>query len=358
MNGLEQLRTFAELHKQATASPEMEKQAFMRGAIKLLTKVNPAKAGLTGAKLGWGSRLVNQPRAALANTLFTMRDWTYAPWMNTVKNVAKWMGGKNKANTYRNRLYNWAAEGLKDHKLLHGDIQRFTNWSHGYGNRLHSELGLKGTYNEAGRFVRAKELARDANGNIITREAKIPLHGPDGKPLVDAEGKPIYKTIQQSKYTTVKDPNAPNAKWDLGRFTTRALPFVALSQAHGLASELKDSDNPVVSAIGTGIDYLDPFYAIPTAASQLIRYPVEWSAPLIKNYYRSKYYDAPPNLLAQLYKTFNPTGYADYLKKTVNNRFDEYFSNDRTSPAVVRDLFTGKLGDTSTPKSFFGDEEY
>lgn len=316
----------------------------MQWLIKGLTKINPTKAGLMGKNLSWGTRAWNQLKAIPANALVDTQQWLYQPWMRALMTVT----------TKHGRLHNWAKRQWLGVERNIKDVQRLNNYSTGYGYRTNADLKYAGKYitdNKGNiRYARTIENVLDKDGNPILKE----VLGKNGKPILGKDGKPIMQPV--TKF--VSDNNKLHPNWDLGRQGLRMLPgSAAIGGLMSASDKMSSSSNPYMAGLGKALPYTDMYmHTLPALASGAIRYPLEFASPWIKEYYRAKYYNAPPNLLAQLYKTFNPTGYAEYLNKTVNKKLNDYFTNDRSNISVVRDLFTGKFGDSSTPKSFFGAE--
>lgn len=330
MNGLEQLQRIVEMQKSASAnlSPGMEKQAsWVNGIIRALTRINPAKAGLTGKNLGWGTRMWNQMKAVPANALVDVQNILIDPWLALLQKGGRLIHGKE--GVKGNSFYRWLTQHRRNIRNNVRDVQRLNNYSTGHGAKTNLELkhGYDGTYSanpKTGdiRFTRATEEVKDEAGNVIG-----------------------------SKFVKAKPGDNPN--WNLSRQLLRFGPGTATVIGMGAAGErMSESSNPWIAGAGKALYYSDPWLAVPTAATAPIKWGTEAVSPWLKEYYRSKYYDTPPNLLGHLYKTFNPTGYSDHLKTEVDRKMNDYLSG-RSGAAIMRDMFTGKVGDSSTPKEFF-----
>ena len=113
----------------------------------------------------------------------------------------------------------------------------------------------------------------------------------------------------------------------------------------GAAGEtMSESSNPWIAGAGKALYYADPWMAIPTLATAPVKWGAETVSPWLKEYYRSKYYDSPPNILGHLYKTFNPLN-RSYLYEAVWH--DWYTGDTRTLDNHIQRLRKKlDLGDT------------
>lgn len=367
MNGMEQLQRIVEMQKSASAtlSPGMEKQAswVVNGLIRGLTRINPAKAGLTGKNLGWGTRMWNQLKAVPANALVDVQNILIDPWLALLQKGGRLIHGKQ--GVKGNSFYRYLTQQRRDIQNNVRRVQRHNNFSTGHGAKTNLELkqGYDGTYsaNPNGdiRFNRTiAEEVKDADGKVIGNKL-LENASPDprfkdpttGRLRMTGEIKDEAGNVIGSKFVKAKPGDNPN--WDLSRQLLRFGPGTATVIGMGAAGErMSESSNPWVAGAGKALYYSDPWLAVPTAATAPIKWGTEAVSPWLKEYYRSKYYDTPPNLLGHLYKTFNPSGYSDHLKTEVDRKMNDYLSG-RSGAAILRDMFTGKVGDSSTPKEFF-----
>lgn len=330
MNGLEQLQALVAMQKQANAAQYsgMEKQGMklLTSAIRGLTRINPAKAGLTGRNLGWGTRMWNQMKAVPANALVDIQNWMVDPWLALLQKGGRLIHGRQ--GVKGNKFYRYLTQQRRDIQNNVRAVQRQNNFATGHGAKTNLELkqGYAGTYSanpKTGdiRFTRATEEVKDEAGNVI------------GKKFI-------------------KDAPGDNPRWDMSRQFLRFGPGTAAVMGMGAAGEtMSESSNPWIAGAGKALYYADPWMAIPTLATAPVKWGAEAVSPWLKEYYRSKYYDSPPNILGHLYKTFNPQGYSDYLNREVNQKMNDYLSG-RSGAAILRDMFTGSVGDASTPKEF------
>ena len=330
MNGLEQLQALVEMQKKANAIqyPGMEKQGgkILTSAIRGLTRINPAKAGLTGRNLGWGTRTWNQIKAIPANALVDIQNWMVDPWLALLQKGGRLVHGAQ--GVKGNKFYRYLTQQRRDIRNNIRRVQRQNNFATGHGAKTNLELkqGYAGTYSanpKTGdiRFNRATEEIKDEAGNVIG-----------------------------TKFVKAKPGDNPN--WDVTRQFLRFVPGTASVIGIGAAGEhMSESSNPWVAGAGKALYYADPWLAVPTALAAPVKWGAEAVSPWLKEYYRSKYYDSPPNILGHLYKTFNPQGYSDHLKRKVDQQMNDYLTG-RSGAAILRDMFTGKVGDASTPKEF------
>lgn len=344
MNGIEQLQRIVEMQKSASVplSPGMEKQGtqLVNGIVRGLTRINPAKAGLIGKDLGWGTRMWNQFKAIPANAIADVQSWMVDPWLWMLQKGGRLVHGKDIVS---NKFYRWLTKHRHNIKRNVQRTQRLNNYSTGYGYRTNDNLKYAGDY------------ITDPKTGITHFKRTV-------KPILDEQGNPVMRTVKLPDGTEVQKavtefvPNAekihPNL--NLSRWALRAAPGMgAVTGITALGSHMSDSDNPWVSGAGKFLHYADPFIGIPKAFTAPIKWGTEALSPWLKEYYRSKYYDAPPNLLGHLYKTFNPSGYSDHLKTEVDRKMNDYLSG-RSGAAIARDIFTGKVGDSSTSKDVMG----
>lgn len=344
MNGIEQLQRIVERQKSASAtlSPGMEKQSsqLVNAAVRALTRINPAKAGLTGKNLGWGTRMWNQMKAVPANAIVDVQNWLIDPWLALLQKGGKLFHGKDALN---HPVYRW----LSKHRAnIAGNVrrtQRLNNFSTGHGYRTNDDLKYAGQYvtnpaTDSVRYQRTMQTVTDKDGNVVMRTVKRP----DGTEVQEA----VKKLV----------PNAEkiHPNWNLSRQLLRFGPGTAAITGMASAGEyMSESSNPWVASAGKALYYADPFISVPKAFMAPVKWGAEALSPWLKEYYRSKYYDAPPNLLGHLYKTFNPSGYSDHLKTEVDRKMNDYLSG-RSGAAIARDIFTGKVGDSSTEKDVMG----
>lgn len=332
MNGLEQLQALVAMQKQANAIQYsgMEKQGMklLTSAIRGLTRINPAKAGLTGRNLGWGTRMWNQMKAVPANALVDIQNWMVDPWLWLLQKGGRLVHGKQ--GVKGNRFYRYLTQQRRDIRNNVRAVQRQNNFATGHGAKTNLELkqGYDGTYSanpKTGdiRFNRATEEVKDEAGNVIG-----------------------------TKF--VKAAPGDNPNWNLSRQFLRIGPGMgAVTGLAALGDHMSESSNPWVAGAGKALHYADPFIGIPKALAAPVKWGTEAVSPWLKEYYRSKYYDSPPNILGHLYKTFNPQGYSDHLKRQVDQQMNDYLSG-RSGAAILRDMFTGKIGDSSTEKNVMG----
>lgn len=331
MNGLEQLQALVAMQKQANAPqyPGMEKQGMklLTSAIRGLTRINPAKAGLTGRNLGWGTRTWNQLKAIPANALVDIQNVLIDPWLALLQKGGRLVHGAQ--GVKGNKFYRYLTQQRRDIRNNIRNVQRQNNFATGHGAKTNLELkqGYAGTYSanpKTGdiRFNRATEEVKDEAGNVIG-----------------------------TKF--VKAAPGDNPRWDMTRQFLRFGPGTGAVIGIGAAGEhMSESSNPWVAGIGNALYYSDPWLTVPTALTAPVKWGTQAVSPWLKEYYRSKYYDSPPNILGHLYKTFNPQGYSDHLKREVDQKMNDYLSG-RSGAAILRDMFTGSVGDASTPKELF-----
>ena len=367
MNGLKQLQTLVAMQKQANATqyPGMEKQGMklLTSAIRGLTRINPAKAGLTGRNLGWGTRTWNQLKAIPANALVDVQNILIDPWLALLQKGGRLVHGAQ--GVKGNKFYRYLTQQRRDIQNNIRRVQRQNNFATGHGAKTNLELkqGYAGTYSanpKTGdiRFNRTiAEETKGADGKVTNK--LIENVSPDprfkdpntGRLRMTGEIKDEAGNVISRKF--VKEAPGDNPNWDVTRQFLRFGPGTAAVMGMGAAGEtMSESSNPWIAGAGKALYYADPWMAIPTLATAPVKWGAEAVSPWLKEYYRSKYYDSPPNILGHLYKTFNPQGYSDHLKRQVDQQMNDYLSG-RSGAAILRDMFTGNVGDDSTPKEFF-----
>lgn len=368
MNGLEQLQALVAMQKQANAAqyPGMEKQAmrFLNAAIRGLTRIDPSKAGLTGRNLGWGTRTWNQLKAIPANALVDVQNWLIDPWFWLLQKGGRLVHGAQGVKS--NKFYRYLTQQRRNIRNNVRAVQRQNNFATGHGAKTNLELkqGYAGTYSanpKTGdiRFNRTiAEETKGADGKVTNK--LIENASPDprfkdpntGRLRMTGEIKDEAGNVISRKF--VKAAPGDNPNWDMTRQFLRIGPGMgAVAGIAALGDRMSDSSNPWVAGAGKALHYADPFIGIPKAFMAPVKWGAEAASPWLKEYYRSKYYDSPPNILGHLYKTFNPQGYSDHLKREVDQKMNDYLSG-RSGAAILRDVFTGSVGDSSTAKDVMG----
>lgn len=295
---------FEKIASSIQEDPEyMEKQAApFSWLIKALTKAPKVMGKNTGT---FGQWLKTIPANALADT----QNWLIRPWLTLFRKGGELVHGKE--NVAKMGLYKWMTKLRRQIDIDNRNVQRLNNQAAGYGYLSNRQLKVQRKWNPAtGKF----EAVRGANGKLVA--------------------------------------NPEHYNWHLGRQFSRMAPgLAAVGGIEYAGHELEDSDNKWISGAGTALKHLDPFRTVPTLAMYPVKGIAHAAAPFIQDYYQNKYYDTPPNLLGHAYKLFNPGGYHQYVREQAKSRINDYLDG-RSGGAIVRDIFTGQLGNKDTPKNF------
>lgn len=225
--------------------------------------------------------------------------------------------------------------------------QKANNDLWGYGKLTNEALSKKVKGGEF-EFLNPGEEIKDAWKNGTGPEAWLKRGDKDYVQLVDAGGNP-WKGGKATKF--VKDKNGlprqltdeekgwtqvarvknklhgQRPGWHLGRQLTYWGPgLVALPLMQEGLGELAESKFGDYGR--TGVDkffyYSSPWTAFSQMPGDATWITANLSKPLLKDYFRTHYYNNPKDILSWLYKLFNPEGYKWRVASEVDKQVDEY----------------------------------
>ena len=326
-DSLEKYATLAE--KVSDVSPtnemsEMEKQAFFRFLAKA-------------------------PKVIGMGILEDAHNYTVGHWASLLKRLGKAIHGKNVEDM---GFYKWLDRRTKYRDILSKRYQKANNDLWGYGKLTNESLAKKV---KGGEFEFLKPKSGDeieAAWNKGTgpeawlkkgEKDHVQLFNADGKPwrggkdtkFVKGENGQLRELTDEEKGWTqvarVKNKlHGQHPGWHLGRQLTYWSPGlvapVVMQEGLGDFAESKFGE--------TGRTVVDKafYYGSPLTAFTQMPGDATWitanlSKPLLKDYFRTHYYNNPKDILSWLYKLFNPEGYKWKVASEVDKQLNEYLKH-------------------------------
>lgn len=303
---------------------EMEKQAFFRFLAKA-------------------------PKVLGKAVIEDAHNYTLGHWSGLLKRIGKAIHGDNVEDM---GFYKWLDNNTTRAKKLSEDLQRHNNDLWGYGMHTNEELSKKvkgGEFEFLDDWKNGQEawLKKD-DGNhlqLFNADGKAWKGGKDTKYVKDENGNLRGLTEAESKLAQigrVKNKfHGQHPGWHLGRqFTYWApgiiAPTVAQYKLGDLsASKFGETGRTVVDKL---FYYGSPLTAIIQMLGDATWITANLSKPLLKDYFRTHYYNNPKDILSWLYKLFNPEGYKWRVASDVDKQVDVYLKR-KTGGGMLADVW-------------------
>ena len=303
---------------------EMEKQAF----FKFLGK------GLKTVGMG---------------ILEDAHNYTIGHWSSLLKRLGKAIHGENVEDM---GFYKWLDRRTKYRDILSNRYQKANNDLWGYGKLTNEELAKKvkgDKFEFLNDWTEGQEawLKKGENDyvQLVNADGNPWKGGKDTKHVMGANGRPRELTKDEEKLTQIgrvkNKLHGQHPGWHLGRQLTYWGPgFVApmaLQEGLGDLAESKFGD------IGRTVVDKAFYYASPWSAGFQMPGDATWitahlSKPLLKDYFRTHYYNNPKDILSWLYKLFNPEGYKWKVASEVDKQLNEYLKH-KTGWEMLKDTW-------------------
>ena len=273
-------------------------------------------------------------------------NYTVKPWAGLLKRLGKVIHGKNVEDM---GFYKILDKATKYGDNLAKDLQRHNNDLWGYGMRTNEELTKKvkgGEFEFLDDWKDGQEawLKRGDNDYVpIFKSDGSPWKGGTDTKFVRGEnGIPRMLTDEENGWTQVARVknkfHGQRPGWHMGRQLTYWAPGIAVPMVmqEGLGSFAE-------SAWGdygrTGVDkafyYANPLMAFTQMPGDATWITAQLSKPLLKDYFRTQYYNNPKDILSWLYKLFNPEGYKWKVASEVDRQVDEYLKHKTGGEMLV-----------------------
>lgn len=264
-------------------------------------------------------------------------NYTLGHWSGLLKRLGKAIHGKNVEDM---GFYKWLDNNTTRAKKLSADLQRHNNDLWGYGMRTNEELSKKvkgGEFDFLDDWKEGQEawLKKDDGNHIQLFDADGKAWtGKGTKYVKDKNGQPRELTEAEAKLAQIgrvkNKLRGQHPGWHLGRQLTYWAPGIVapmvLQEGLGSLAESKFGE--------TGRTVVDKlfYYSSPITAFTQMPGDATWitanlSKPLLKDYFRTHYYNNPKDILSWLYKLFNPEGYKWKVASEVDKQLDEYLKH-------------------------------
>lgn len=266
-------------------------------------------------------------------------NYTRGHWSSVLKRIGEAIHGENVKDM---GFYKWLDKSTKRAKELSEDLQKHNNDLWGYGKLTNEELAKKvkgDKFEFLNDWTEGQEAwlkKGDERVQILDKDRNPWKGGTDTKYIYDKKtGKFRELTEADAKGWTrvgrVKNKlHGQHPGWHLGRQLTYWAPGIvapmALQEGLGSLAESKFGDIGR-TAVDKAFYYGSPLTAVTQMPGDATWITANLSKPLLKDYFRTHYYNNPKDILSWLYKLFNPEGYKWRVASEVDKQLDEYLKH-------------------------------
>ena len=279
--------------------------------------------------------LAKAPKVLGKAVLEDAHNYTLGHWSGLLKRLGKAIHGKNVEDM---GFYKWLDNNTTRAKKLSEDLQRHNNDLWGYGMRTNEELAKKvkgGEFDFLDNWKEGQEawLKRGDNDyvQLFNADGNAWKGGKDTKFVMGENGRPRELNAEENGWTQVarvkNKLHRQHPGWHLGRQLTYWAPGLVapalLQEGLGDLAESKLGETGR-TAVDKAFYYSSPLTAFTQMPGDATWITANLSKPLLKDYFRTHYYNNPKDILSWLYKLFNPEGYKWKVASEVDRQLDEY----------------------------------
>ena len=264
-------------------------------------------------------------------------NYTIKPWAGLLKGLGKFVHGDNVTDM---GFYKWLDKLHQHGKGLSEDLQRYNNDLWGYGMRTNEELAkkVKDKFEFLDDWTKGQEAwlkKGDEHVQILTNKGEAWTGGTVDKYIKDKNVGLRKLTANDEKgWTQVGRVKNKLYGQHPGRHLGRQLTYWAPGFIAPMFMQEGLGDLAAHTLGESGRTYVDKFFshAHPLMAGLQLPMDATWAAahlskPLLKDYFRTHYYNNPKDILSWLYKLFNPEGYKWKVASEVDKQLDEYLKH-------------------------------